>query len=174
MFKINNYTKTGETIVYYISPINDIDNNIDNNIDNVFNSLNDLFNEINNVNTIKLEDKGNELIINNLNFYKFFNLKSALEFHISKIVLEDICNKYLDIYLDFAEKFKKIMINVEFRNDDMSKDILFRYSYLVDEELEFIPCNNIPPNVSKEFLEILDILKSKSELLKSILRDYLK
>ena len=157
--------KTGETIVYDICKINDIDI--------VFNKLNDLFNEINNENTIKLEDKGNELIINNFNFCNFYNLKVALESDISKNILEHTSNKYLEVYLYFAEKFKKIIINVEFKDNNI-KDLLFMYSYLENEKLEFIPCDNIPPNVSKEFLEILDILKSKSELLKSILRDYLK
>ena len=157
--------KTGETIVYDICKINDIDI--------VFNELNDLFNEINNENTIKLEDKGNELIINNLHFYKFYNLKIALESDISKIVLKHTRNKCLEVYLYFAEKFNKIMINVEFKNNNI-KDLLFTYSYLANEKLEFIPCDNIPTNVSKEFLQVLNILKSKSGLLKSILREYLK
>ncbi|MEI0479195.1 hypothetical protein [Brachyspira pulli] len=156
--------KTDETIVYDICKINDI----------VFNNLNDLFNGINNGNTIKLEDKENELIINNLNFYSFYNLKIALESDISKIVLKHTCNKYLDIYLDFAENFKKIIINVEFKDNNNIKDLLFTYSYLANEKLEFIPCDNIHPNASKEFFEVLDILKSKSDLLKLRLRDYLK
>ncbi|WP_028330792.1 hypothetical protein [Brachyspira alvinipulli] len=158
--------KTHETIVYDICNINDIDV--------VFSDLNNLFNDINNSNIVNLEDKGNELIINNLNFYSFYNLKIALESDISKIVLKHTCNKYLDIYLDFAENFKKIMINVEFINADMSKDVLFRYSYLVNEELEFISYNNIPPNPSQNFVKVLDTLKSEYHLLKSLLRSYLK
>lgn len=156
--------KTDETIVYDICQINDI----------VFNNLNDLFNGINNGNTIKLEDKENELIINNFNFCHFYNLKVALESDISKNVLEYTTNKYLEVYLYFAEKFKKIIINVEFKDNNNIKDLLFTYSYLANEKLEFIPCDNIPPNASKEFLEVLDILKSKSDLLKLRLRDYLK